>query len=187
MRKSRTRAAVAWLIVICLAGIAGCKRGRVLAPVEGKITLNNKPLADASVVLSPCAGNGPGPFVGTTNTEGRFALGPVGKPGGGAAAADYMVMITTVKQDPNSPDGVAAGSDAEGGGAGRLPRRHATHHCAGGRYERSKFRIEEPVVAHALPSAKSLCRGSTSCCGSRGEPSCNVELELSIREERSSC
>ena len=53
----------------------------------GKVTLNNKPLADASVVFSPARGNGPGPFVATTNTEGRFALGPVGKPGGGAAAA----------------------------------------------------------------------------------------------------
>ena len=74
-------------------------------PVEGRVTLNNKPVADATVLFSPTRGNGPGPFVGTTDSNGQFTLGPVGKPAGGAAVDEYLVMITTVTPDPNVRDG----------------------------------------------------------------------------------
>src|SRR6187200_2672144 len=82
-------------------GVAGCKQKSNLVPVEGKVSLNGKSLANATVMLSPARGNGPGPFVGLTNSQGQFSLGPVGKDGGGAAVDSYMLMITTVKPDPN--------------------------------------------------------------------------------------
>ena len=103
MRKPASAAAI--VAVLGLTIIAGCQKGTKLVPVEGKVTLDGKPLADAAVLLSPTRGNGPGPFVGTTNGEGRFSLGPVGKERGGAAPETYIVAITTVKADPNSPDG----------------------------------------------------------------------------------
>jgi hypothetical protein len=83
--------------------IAGCK-SEASVPVEGKVTLNNKPLADATVVFSPSRANGPGPFIGITDHDGHFSLGSLGKEQGGAAPGTYMVMITTVKSDPNAPD-----------------------------------------------------------------------------------
>ena len=91
--------------VLCgLLCLAGCK-SKASVPVEGNVKLNNKPLADAAVVFSPSRANGPGPFIGTTDREGHFSLGPVGKERGGAAPGTYMVMIATVKSDPNAPDG----------------------------------------------------------------------------------
>jgi hypothetical protein len=91
--------------VLCgLLGLAGCK-SEASVPVEGNIKLNNKPLADATVVFSPSRANGPGPFIGVTDHEGHFSLGLLGKERGGAAPGTYMVMITTVKSDPNAPEG----------------------------------------------------------------------------------
>jgi hypothetical protein len=106
MRRAINHSVTALMMTVGLAIAVGCERGAELASVEGSVTLNSKPLADATVLFSPTRGSGPGPFVGTTDKDGRFALGPVDEPGGGAAADEYLVMITTVKQDPNSADGV---------------------------------------------------------------------------------
>jgi hypothetical protein len=83
----------------------GCKPSAGLASVEGKVALDGKPLANATVLLSPTRGDGPGPFVGTANSEGRFSIGPVGNEGAGVAPDTYIVVITTLKPDPKSPDG----------------------------------------------------------------------------------
>ena len=103
MIKQRVRLAAPG-VLCCLLCLAGCK-SEVPVPVEGTVKLNNKPLADATVLFSPSRANGPGPFVGKTNTDGHFSLGPVGKEGAGATPATYMVMITTAKPDPKNPDG----------------------------------------------------------------------------------
>jgi hypothetical protein len=66
--------------------------------VEGKVTLNNQPLANATVTLSPVQATAPGPFVGVTGNDGQYAVGPVGDNGDGAAAGEYFLMITTVEQ-----------------------------------------------------------------------------------------
>src|SRR5689334_7118438 len=96
------------LLILCFVCVAGCDSNKSLVPVEGKVTLDSKPLADATVLLSSTRGNGPGPFVGTTDKEGRFALGPIGKAEAGAVADSYTVMITTAKPDPNSIEGASA-------------------------------------------------------------------------------
>ena len=105
MRALKSALAAAVVAVLGLATIAGCQRSPKLVPVEGNVTLDSKPLANATVLLSPTRANGPGPFFGTTKGDGRFSLGAVGNEGGGATPDSYIVVITTVKADPNSPDG----------------------------------------------------------------------------------
>jgi hypothetical protein len=68
--------------------------------VAGKVSLDGKPLARATVMFSPSRPNAPGPYVGETDQQGKFALGPTDKPAGGAAPGDYLVFISTVKGDP---------------------------------------------------------------------------------------
>lgn len=84
-----------------LLNLAGCG-GKSAVPVEGAVTLNDRPLADATVVFAPTTVEGPGPFFGTTDAAGKYALGTKEEPGTGAVAGEYMVMITTVKTDPNA-------------------------------------------------------------------------------------
>lgn len=89
---------------LCAVWCAGCKPESPV-PVEGVVLLNNKPLADATVLFGPSRASAPGPFVGTTDSAGHFALGSVDKKRQGAAPGSYMIMITTVKFDPNAPEG----------------------------------------------------------------------------------
>ena len=87
----------ALLILVC---IAGCETSE-FAPVEGIVTLKGKPLANAVVMLAPVRGNGPGPFVGTTDNDGHYTLGPKDNPGAGAVVGDYSIVIATVISDPD--------------------------------------------------------------------------------------
>ena len=97
--------AAAIVAVLGLATIAGCQRSPKFVPVEGNVTLDSKPLGNATVVLSPTRASAPGPFVGTTDHEGHFALASVSKERAGAMPATYFVLITTVRPDPKNPDG----------------------------------------------------------------------------------
>lgn len=102
---------IVWLVLV-LETCTGCGAGN-LEPVEGKVTLDSTPLADATVMLSPARGTGPGPFVDTTDAAGRFALGPTDKNKAGAAAGEYLVIITTVKTDPNAHEGTPVSTQKE--------------------------------------------------------------------------
>lgn len=84
------------LLALVLGWIVGCS-GSSIVPVEGKVTLDGKPLAEASIVLGQLRATSPGPFVGTTDAEGHFALGTSENAGGGVAPGEYRLMITTVK------------------------------------------------------------------------------------------
>ena len=83
------------LLTLLVAGATGCG-GRAVVPVEGTVTLDGKPLADANIALAQLRATDPGPFVGKTDADGRFSLGAANDPGGGAAAGEYRLMITTV-------------------------------------------------------------------------------------------
>jgi hypothetical protein len=85
---------------LALACIAGCGSASSV-PVEGTITLQGKPLEGATVMFTSTRGNGPGPFVAKTDESGRFALGPRDRPGDGAEAGEYSVVIATVASDPS--------------------------------------------------------------------------------------
>jgi hypothetical protein len=94
-----------WLLGIAMglvaAGIGGCGGGSV--PVEGRVTLDDMPLANATVVLSPIHGTGPGPFIGKTDAEGRFALKDSDNQGR-PLPGEYMLMIATVVTDPGADE-----------------------------------------------------------------------------------
>jgi hypothetical protein len=95
----------AWWTLACLILVitGGCG-GQGVVPVEGRVTLNGQPLANATVVLSPSRGTDPGPFTGKTDADGRFALGAADNERGGAAPGEYMLMIATVMTDPNADE-----------------------------------------------------------------------------------
>jgi hypothetical protein len=73
-------------------------------PLRGVITLDGQPLPKAHVVLSPTDRTAEGPFVGDTDTAGRFALGPIGRPGGGVRPGAYRLSISTAfSMDSDAP------------------------------------------------------------------------------------
>src|SRR5436190_17774060 len=89
------------LLIIVAQASAGCTGVGGTVPVEGKVTLDKKPLANATVMFAPTKANGPGPFVGTTDVQGKFKLGLLESSRVGAAVGEYSVIIATVKSDPN--------------------------------------------------------------------------------------
>ena len=73
-------------------------------PLQGVITLDGKPLPKAHVVLSPLDRTAEGPFVGDTDSAGRFALGPIGRPAGGVRPGKYRLAISTAfSMDSDAP------------------------------------------------------------------------------------
>jgi hypothetical protein len=97
-----------WLGLALLMG-AGCGGGGAPAPVpvKGTVTLDGKPLADATVqfVAQDAGGRD---ATGTTNAEGAFALSTV-KPGDGALPGKYKVVI----QPPAPVNGGAPAASME--------------------------------------------------------------------------
>lgn len=79
----------------------GCGSKEGLAPVSGVVMLEGQPLADANVLLHPVTAKGAGPFVGVTDSAGKFTLGPsAGPAGSGAVPGEYRLTITTLKTVP---------------------------------------------------------------------------------------
>jgi hypothetical protein len=97
---------ISWRLVACVIGVCtvGCG-DEGLVPVEGRVTLDGQPLANATVMFSPLKATDPGPFAGTTDAEGRFAMRTPADGRSGAAVGEYMVFITTVKSDPSGMEG----------------------------------------------------------------------------------
>lgn len=82
-------------IGLVVLGTLGCG-GPSVVPVEGTITLDGKPLASANIVLAQLRATDPGPFVGKTDAQGKFAIGTAESPASGAVVGEYRLMITTV-------------------------------------------------------------------------------------------
>jgi hypothetical protein len=92
---------LAVLLVIVVEISAGCGGRRGTVPVEGRVTLDKKPLVGATVMFAPTTANGPGPFVGTTDEQGQFKLGLFESSTVGAAVGEYNVVIATIKSRPS--------------------------------------------------------------------------------------
>jgi hypothetical protein len=91
------------LILFCSFSLPllGCGSKDGLAPVSGVVVLEGQPLADANVLLHPVTAAGAGPFVGVTDSAGKFTLGPpAGPAGSGAVPGEYRLTITTLKTVP---------------------------------------------------------------------------------------
>lgn len=99
-----------FLIAAGLLVLAGCGGEHKFAPVSGRVTLNEKPLADAWVMFQPIGAKDrdPGPgSVGKTDKEGRYTL-RMDASRSGAVVGKHRVMIST--------RGDKAEGDADAGG-----------------------------------------------------------------------
>lgn len=76
------------LSAMTVVALAGCGERRRM-PIEGAVTLDNRPLEKGAIVFRPLAGT-PGPTAGATIADGKFAI----LPSGGPFAGDFVVEIT---------------------------------------------------------------------------------------------
>jgi hypothetical protein len=93
------------LLPLACALFVGCGSGT--APVSGRITLNGKPLARASVTFAPIAARGekePGPSsAAITDADGRYSLKLIGQSGSGAMVGKHKVMVA-LQEEVNTAD-----------------------------------------------------------------------------------
>jgi hypothetical protein len=99
---------IRWLIGVGLVSLLGCSDGGAkIIPVSGTVTLNGKPLANATVLFSPIAkpgevnaGDG---SAGKTNANGEYTLTTShGLPG--AQVGTHRVRISVLVQQSGSGD-----------------------------------------------------------------------------------
>jgi hypothetical protein len=91
---------------VLAASVAGCGGGGPkLIPVEGKVTLGDKPLTSGYVVLKPDASRGNTSMevpTGTIDAQGNYTISTGAKTG--AAPGWYKVAVTAAADlDPNNP------------------------------------------------------------------------------------
>lgn len=88
---------------------AGCGTDYKVAPVSGRVILDNQPLAGASVNFAPMDGSkennvGAGSY-GKTDAEGRYTLKLIENDKAGAAVGRHKVSISLVDQGDPSTEG----------------------------------------------------------------------------------
>ena len=88
-----------FLLLLFCAGCGGSK----LAAVEGKVTLDGKPLSGVSVTFFPAGAsvNDPRLFRGVTDSDGHYVLIDPAKGRGGAEPGKYRVTLTSAVAGPN--------------------------------------------------------------------------------------
>jgi hypothetical protein len=94
------------MLPLACAFLAGCSS--TTPPVSGRITLNGKALAKASVTFAPVATKGemePGPSsAAITDEDGRYTLRLIGQSGKGAMIGKHKVMIALQEEVDTSDD-----------------------------------------------------------------------------------
>jgi hypothetical protein len=89
------------LSLCSLIALTGCRKGLVIGsciPVEGKVTLGDRPLIGGTVSFIPLEGEGNRPRPeGTIDTQGRYSLTTAGKKG--APPGKYRAILTTSGED----------------------------------------------------------------------------------------
>jgi hypothetical protein len=100
-------------VAICICGlVTGCNRSPYdLAPVDGTVTIDGKPLSGARVMFAPIARAGSleagKPAVGRLATDGTFHLTTYSD-GDGAVIGEHWVTIIKQAADPDDPNAAAA-------------------------------------------------------------------------------
>jgi hypothetical protein len=104
-----------WLrcfVLLALITLSGCGKPYKVTPVSGKVTLDGKPLAKASVTFVPMASKenlNPGPTSqGATDADGRFTL-RIDPDTPGSVVGKCRIYITTLLTDPIAGDQDAGG------------------------------------------------------------------------------
>jgi hypothetical protein len=95
-------------VVLLSVVTAGCGSGDpyTYAPVSGRVTLNSKPLAGATVSFQPVAAGTSSPGTGSaaiTDADGRFTLEVVGKKIKGAVVGKHKVTIDLAREPERDP------------------------------------------------------------------------------------
>lgn len=101
----RSAKPVRYLITCTLAAmLSGCG-GTPLAPVEGVVTLNGKPLPKAAVTLQRSTGEiSQRVFKGTTDDSGRYVAASLEGSDQGVPPGSYTVLISTVVIPPGASE-----------------------------------------------------------------------------------
>jgi hypothetical protein len=106
----RYPAYIAFLLTVLLL-VVGCgRKSYTFVPVSGKVTLDNKPLANATVHFKPTdygSGDPPPECFGTTDEQGRYTLTPVGEGltgSSGAVPGKYLVGVSISAADRKQGD-----------------------------------------------------------------------------------
>jgi hypothetical protein len=87
-----------YLIAICLGLGGGCAdNGPELAPVEGVVSLNGKPVPDALVEFQPQIGAG-SPSYGSTDSQGKYVM-LFSQQRAGALVGEHLVRISTANEN----------------------------------------------------------------------------------------
>jgi hypothetical protein len=103
--------------LVGLVGMTGCGEGADFAPVEGKVTLAGKPLADAYLTFQPKTGTPEQVSVGKTDSEGHFVLTQFGTDRPGALVGMHRVSMTTIAPDAMTDERTKLPRD-------RIPKRY---------------------------------------------------------------
>jgi hypothetical protein len=98
----------AWLarwLALGFVIFAGCSE-RGLAPVEGRVTLDDKPLGGVHVIFFPVGAsvNDPTMFSGLTDESGRYVMHGRGGGPEGVMPGNYRVTLTTAVAGPTDDE-----------------------------------------------------------------------------------
>jgi hypothetical protein len=87
--------------LLLVVGLAGCS-GKGLVPVDGVVTLDGKPLADATVTLLRSEGPvNERVFFGETDATGRYTILSADRDSTGAPPGEFKLTISSVKMPAN--------------------------------------------------------------------------------------
>ncbi len=107
------------LSLVGLLPLIGCDQpGPVLVPVQGRITLDGKPVSEHVVTFSPIGNTQGNGAMGPTDEQGKFALTDV-RGETGAHVGHYKVHLYPTPVTP--PNDVPSDVVSVGGGGGSVP------------------------------------------------------------------
>ena len=128
MMRRRTEFSASWyptlhvrveiaVVVVCLMGGCSGRPPYELAPVEGVVTIDDKPIVDAKVMFAPVAQGedrkSGKPAFGVLGSDGRFTLSTYHDQDG-AIVGDHWVTVIRLDTDGKNAHGGSAGGKAGG-------------------------------------------------------------------------
>ncbi len=89
------------LLCVLLPVLTGCGDKLATNRVEGTVTIDGTPLANATVTFSPVSGGSGMIALGKTDTEGKFTLqAEFGETGKGTTEGEYAITVRKVESVP---------------------------------------------------------------------------------------
>lgn len=112
-----------WIVVTCSVAFVGCNHEPPPLPIEGVVSLDGQPLAEAQVTFQPKNGfRGYNSAAGMTDKQGRFTL-TNGSGTAGLCEGEYVVTFSKAVL-PNGKPLPAGAKPSEAGARELLPERY---------------------------------------------------------------